>query len=131
MIMDSCAVLETSSNKEALGRLGIKILYIPRGFTGQLQVLNVSVSHPFKFFIREQYESFTRGGSRHMTFSVIFLRFTLFSNWPSDSHGWPLCVVAIVGIGLVCSIITFAQTVGVRSMICTMVVQFILNVNPC
>ncbi len=52
--------------KEALKRLGAKILYIyiPRGYAGKLQVLDVGINHLFKLDIREQYESFMRGSAR-------------------------------------------------------------------
>ncbi len=46
--------------------LGTKILYIYQGYTGQLQVLDVGVNHPFKLYMGEQYESFMRGGARKM-----------------------------------------------------------------
>ncbi len=67
LIMDSCSVHETSSIKEALTRLGTKILYIPRGYTGRLQVLDVGVNHPFKLYMREQNESFLGGGVRKVS----------------------------------------------------------------
>ncbi len=61
--MKSCSVHETSAIKETLRRLGTKILHIPRGYTGRLQVLDVGVNHPFKLYMREQYESFMGGGA--------------------------------------------------------------------
>ncbi len=56
--MDSCAVHETAAIKEALGKHGTKVLYIPRGFTSRLQVLDVGVNKPFKHYIRQQFETF-------------------------------------------------------------------------
>ncbi len=44
-------------------RLATKYLYIPRGYTGQLHVLDVGVSRHFKLYMREQYENFMRVGA--------------------------------------------------------------------
>ncbi len=44
-----------------------------RGYTGKLQVFDVAVSHLIKLYMRQQYESFTRGGSRKVKFKKINL----------------------------------------------------------
>ncbi len=50
--------------KEALRRLDSKILNKPRSYTSQLQVLDFGANHPFKLYMRKQYESFMKGGTR-------------------------------------------------------------------
>ncbi len=56
--MDSRAVHETAAIKEALGNHGTKVLYIPRGFTSLLQVLDFGVNKPFKHYMNQQFETF-------------------------------------------------------------------------
>ncbi len=56
--MDSCAVHETAAIKEALGNHDNKVLFIPRGFTSRLQVLDVGINRPFKHYMRQQFETF-------------------------------------------------------------------------
>ncbi len=56
--MDSCAVHETAAIKEALANHGTKALYIQRGFTSRLQVLDLGVNKPFKHYMRQQFETF-------------------------------------------------------------------------
>ncbi len=55
--MDSCAAHETAAIKEALGNHDTKVLYIPRGFTSRLQVLDVGVNKPLKHYMRQQFET--------------------------------------------------------------------------
>ncbi len=53
LLMDFCAVQETAAIKEALGKHGTKVLYIPRGFTSR-RLLNLStiyVSGNLKVFL--------------------------------------------------------------------------------
>ncbi len=52
LLMDSCAVHETAAIKEARGNHGTKVLYIPRGLTTRLQVLDIGVKKPFKHCMR-------------------------------------------------------------------------------
>ncbi len=61
LLLDSYAVHETAAIKEALGKHGTKFLYIPRGFTSRLQVLDVGVNKPFKQYMRQQFERPTGG----------------------------------------------------------------------
>ncbi len=58
LLMDSCTVHETAAIKGALGNHATKVLYIPRGFTSHLQVLDVGVNKPFKHYMRQQLETF-------------------------------------------------------------------------
>ncbi len=55
--MDSCAVHETAAIKETLGNHGTKVVYIPRVFTSNLQVIDVGVTKPFKHYMRQQFDS--------------------------------------------------------------------------
>ncbi len=56
--MDSFAVHETAAIEEALGNHGNKVLYIPRGFTSHLQVLDVGVNRPFKHYMQQEFQTF-------------------------------------------------------------------------
>uniref|UniRef100_K7FHE8 HTH CENPB-type domain-containing protein n=1 Tax=Pelodiscus sinensis TaxID=13735 RepID=K7FHE8_PELSI len=62
LVLDSLAAHKESSVQKLLNSVGAYIVIIPGGLTSKLQPLDVAVNHPFKCFIREEWDNWMRNG---------------------------------------------------------------------
>ena len=64
LLMDECSVHMCGECVQAIQSCGTDVDFIPGGYTGKLQVLDVGVNRPFKDFVREKYEQFMSQNDR-------------------------------------------------------------------
>lgn len=55
LLLDMMAAHCTLAVRQALSNLGITVLYVPGGLTGELQPLDIGLNGPFKHWIRERW----------------------------------------------------------------------------
>jgi transposase-like protein len=58
LIMDCFSVHMMDGIRQKLEAMGTKVLIIPKGYTGKLQVLDVGINRPFKHYCRKEFQNF-------------------------------------------------------------------------
>uniref|UniRef100_K7G812 HTH CENPB-type domain-containing protein n=1 Tax=Pelodiscus sinensis TaxID=13735 RepID=K7G812_PELSI len=67
LVLDSLAAHKDTSVQKHINSMGAHIAIIPGGLTSKLQLLDVTVNHPFTCFIREEWDNWMTNGEHTFT----------------------------------------------------------------